>query len=98
MEMSSSEPISLRRPSRKIAWSSARRTRICCFVLAMSTERNLDGETRSMARIGLDGQHAPHGTRSLLDGDRSQPQTIQFVSGKPARKTKSLAVVVYYEY
>src|SRR5256885_9530452 len=38
MAISSSESRSLRRPSRKIAWSSARRTRICCLVLAMSTE------------------------------------------------------------
>ena len=54
---------------RTSAWSSARRTRICCLVLAMLAERNLDGQTRSMARVGLHGQHAPHSTRSLLDGN-----------------------------
>ena len=98
MVMSSSAPSSLRRPSRKIAWSSASRTRICCLVLAMSTERNLDGQTRAMPRIRLHGQHAPNGTRTLLDGDRTQPQTVQFIAGKPPGETETLAVIVYYEY
>src|SRR6202011_1569970 len=97
MVISSSASSSLRRPSRKIAWSSARRTRICCLVLAMSTERNFDGQTRSMAGIGLHGQHAPHSTRTLLDGNRTQPQTIQFIPGEPASETKTLAVVVNHQ-
>src|ERR1700720_1592804 len=97
MAISSSASSSLRRPSRKIAWSSARRTRICCLVLAMSTERNLDGQTRSMAGIGLHGQHAPHSTRTLLDGNRTQPQTIQFIPGEPACETKTLTVVVHHQ-
>src|SRR5713226_8363025 len=95
--MSSSAPRSLRKPSRKIAWSSARRTRICCFVLAISTERNLDGQTRSMARIGLDGQHAPHGTRTLLDGDRTQTQTIKLIPGEPSGESKPFAVIINHQ-
>src|SRR6202047_1389064 len=95
--ISSSESSSLRRPSRKIAWSSARRTRICCLVWAMSTERNLDGQTRPMAGIGLHGQHAPHSTRTLLDGDRTQPQTIQFIPGEPTCETKTFTVVVHHQ-
>src|SRR6266849_5624381 len=94
MVMSSSASRSLRRPSRKIAWSSARRTRICCLVLAMSAERNLDGETRSMARVGLHGQHAPHGTRTLLDGDGTQPQAIKFIPSELAREAEAFAVVI----
>src|SRR6266436_9532592 len=94
MVISSSESSNLRRPSRKIAWSSARRTRICCLVLAMLAERNLDGQTRSMAWVGLHGQHAPHSTRTLLDGNGTQPQAIQFIPGKPACKAKTFAVVV----
>src|SRR5579872_1966988 len=97
MVMSSSESRSLRRPSRKIAWSSARRTRICCLVLAMSTERDFDGQSRSMARVRLNGQHAPHSTRTLLDGNRTQPQAVELIPGKPAGKTKTLAIVIHHE-
>src|SRR5438874_130884 len=37
MEISSSDSRSLRRPSRKMAWSSASSTRICCFVFECFT-------------------------------------------------------------
>src|SRR4029077_1675639 len=95
--MSSSESRSLRRPSRKIAWSSASRTRICCLVLAMSTERDFDGQSRSMARVRLNGQHAPHSTRTLLDGDGTQPQAVKFIPSKPTGETETFAIVVNYE-
>src|SRR5579859_4754440 len=95
--MSSSASRSLRRPSRKIAWSSASRTRICCLVLAMLTERDFDGQSRSMARVRLNGQNAPHSTRTLLDGNRTQSQAVELIPGKPARKAKTLAVVVHHE-
>ncbi len=39
-------------------------------------ERNLDSQASTVSWIGLDGQHAPHGTRTLLDGDRTQTQTV----------------------
>jgi hypothetical protein len=39
-------------------------------------ERNLDSQASTVSWIGLDGQHAPHGTRTLLDGDWSQTQTV----------------------
>src|ERR1700730_17806359 len=97
MMISSSAPSSLRKPSRKIAWSSARRTRICCFDLAMSTERNLDGQTRSMARIRLDSQHAPHSTRTFLDGDRTQPQTIELIPGESPGEAEPFAVIVNHQ-
>src|SRR5246127_155794 len=63
----------------------------------MSTERNFYGQTRSMARIGFHGQHAPHGTRTLLDGDRTQPQAVQFICGKPPSEAKSFAVIVNHQ-
>jgi hypothetical protein len=51
-----------------------------------------------MPRVRLDGQNPAHGTRTLLDGNRTQPQAIQLVAGKPTGKTKPFAVIVYYEY
>jgi hypothetical protein len=59
-------------------------------------ERNLDSQASTVSWIGLDGQHAPNGTRTLLDGDRTQPQTVKFVTREPTGKTKPFAVVVYY--
>src|SRR5262252_1917962 len=98
MVISSSESKSFRSPSRKIAWSSASSTRICCFVLAISPEGHFDCQTSPMPRIGLDGENPTHCSRTFLNGNRPQPQAIQFVGGKPAGKTKTLAIVVYYKY
>src|ERR1700736_3872623 len=50
-----------------------------------------------MAGIGLHGQHAPHSTRTLLDGDRTQPQTIKLIPSETAREAKTLAVVIHYQ-
>src|SRR5260370_8105897 len=94
MVIASSASKRLRRPARKIEWSSERRTRICCLVLAMSTERNLDGQTRSMAWVGLHVQHAPHSTRTLLDGNRPQAKAIQFFPGDLTCEAKTFAIVV----
>src|SRR5579883_478812 len=94
MEISSSESRSLRRPSRKIAWSSASRTRICCLVLAMSTEGDLYGQTSTMAGVRLDSQHTPDSARTLLYGNRTQPETVEFVTCETAREAEPFAVVV----
>jgi len=51
-----------------------------------------------MARIRLDGQHAPHSTRTLLDGDRTQPQAVKLITGEFTGKTEAFAVVINYEY
>ena len=59
-------------------------------------ERNFDGKARTMTGIGLHGQHAPHGTRTLLDGNGTQPQTVQFIPGELAREAEALAVVVHH--
>ena len=51
-----------------------------------------------MSRARLDSQNPADGTRAFLNGNGTQPQTIQFIAGEPAGKTKPLAVVVYYKY
>src|SRR5262249_21262666 len=50
-----------------------------------------------MARVRLDRQHAPHGARTLLDGNGTQPQTIQLIPSKPAGEAKALAVVIDHQ-
>jgi hypothetical protein len=57
-------------------------------------ERNFDGKARTMTRIGLHGQHAPHGTRTLLDGNGTQPETVKFIPGELAGKAEAFAVIV----
>jgi hypothetical protein len=51
-----------------------------------------------MTRVRLYGQNPAHCTRALLDGNGTQPETIQLIGGEPAGKTKALTVVVHYEY
>ena len=51
-----------------------------------------------MSRVRLDRQNPAHGSRTLLDGNGTQPETIQLIRGEPAGKTEPLTVVVYYEY
>jgi hypothetical protein len=51
-----------------------------------------------MPRVRLHGQNPAHGTRTLLDGNGTQPETIQLIGGEPAGKTEAFTVVVYYEY
>src|SRR6266700_2658821 len=51
-----------------------------------------------MPRVRLDSQNPAHGTCSLLNGNGTQPQTIQFIASKLPGKTKPLAVIVYYKY
>jgi hypothetical protein len=46
------------------------------FSFGHLAQRNLDSQASTVSRIGLDGQHAPNGTRTLLDGDWTQPQTV----------------------
>ena len=41
-----------------------------------SAERNLDRQTRSMARVRLYSQNPIHGSRALLNGNGTQPQTV----------------------
>ena len=43
------------------------------FCFGHLAQRNLDSQASTVSWIGLDGQHAPNGTRTLLDGDRTQP-------------------------
>src|ERR1700739_5015436 len=50
-----------------------------------------------MAGIRLHGQHAPHSTRTLLDGDGTQPKAIQFIPSEPACETKTLAVIINHQ-
>ena len=50
-----------------------------------------------MARGGLDRQHTTNTARSLLDGNGTQPQTVQLIASKAAGEAKTLAVVVHYE-
>src|SRR5262245_40489834 len=50
-----------------------------------------------MSRVRLHGQNPVDGTRSLLDGNRTQPKTIQFITGELSRETKALAVVVHHQ-
>jgi hypothetical protein len=51
-----------------------------------------------MPWVRLDGQNPTHSTRALLNGNGTQPQTIQFIASELSGETKPLAVVVYYEY
>jgi hypothetical protein len=51
-----------------------------------------------MTRVRLDSQNPTHGTRALLNGNGTQPQTIQFIAGEPAGKTKPFAIIIHYEY
>jgi hypothetical protein len=51
-----------------------------------------------MPWIRLDSQNPTHGSRTFLDGNGTQPQTIQFVTRKSSGKAKPLAVIVYYKY
>jgi hypothetical protein len=46
------------------------------FSFGHLAQRNLDSQASTVSWIGLDGQHAPNGTRTLLDGDWTQPQTV----------------------
>src|SRR3984957_4889244 len=50
-----------------------------------------------MARVALYRQSSSHSTRMLLDGNRTQPQAVELIHGKPAGKTKALAVVIHNE-
>src|SRR5580698_3740202 len=50
-----------------------------------------------MARVRLNGQDAPHGTRTLLDGNRTQSQAVELIPSKPAGETETLAVVINYQ-
>src|ERR1700751_3492898 len=50
-----------------------------------------------MARVRLNGQHAPHGTRSLLDGNGTQPQTIQLIPSKPAGEAEAFTVIIDHQ-
>jgi hypothetical protein len=51
-----------------------------------------------MAWVRLNRQNPAHGTRTLLDGDGTQPQPIQLIGSKLPGKAEPLAVIVYYEY
>jgi len=51
-----------------------------------------------MPWVRLYRQNPAHGPRTLLDGNGTQPETIQLIGGELARKTEPLTVVVYYEY
>src|SRR5580693_1767596 len=50
-----------------------------------------------MARVRLNGQNASHSTRTLLDGNRTQSQAVEFIPSKPAGETETFAVVVNYQ-
>src|SRR5580693_3837097 len=50
-----------------------------------------------MARVRLNGQQPPHSTRTLLDGNRTQSQAVEFIPSKPAGETETFAVVVNYQ-
>src|SRR5580698_3155451 len=50
-----------------------------------------------MARVRLNGQNASHGTRALLDGNRTQSQAVELIPGKPAGETETFTVVVNYQ-
>src|SRR5579863_1447858 len=95
MVTSSSASNNFRRPSRKIAWSSAIRMRIGCLFLAILTERYLYGQPRPMPRTRLNCQQATHCARVFLYGNRAEPQTVQFIAGKPPREAKPFAVVIH---
>src|SRR5260370_3269526 len=63
----------------------------------MSTERDFDGQSRCMDRVRLNGQNSSHSTRTLLDGNRTQSQAIEFIPSKSASKTETFTVVVHYQ-
>src|SRR6266700_1528236 len=98
MVISSSPSRSLRRPSRKMAWSSAIRTRICCFVfLAISAERDLNGQTRTMPRSRFHCQDTTNASRPFFDRYGPESQAVQLVARKAACKAKPLPVIVHNE-
>src|SRR5215469_1039089 len=97
MAISSSPSINLRSPSRKIAWSSAMSTRICCLVFAISAQRYLDRQARTMARVRFHGQHPPNRARSFLDGNWTQPQAVKLIPSEAAGEAEPLAVIVHHE-
>src|SRR5208337_418578 len=71
--------------------------RICCFVFAISAERYLDHQTRTMARVRLHGQNSPDRARSFLDGNRTQSQPVQLIPRESPGKAESFAVVVHHQ-
>jgi len=49
-----------------------------------------------MPRVRLDSQNPAHGTRALLNGNGTQPQTI---SSSPVNlRELTLAIIIHYEY
>src|ERR1700676_3893232 len=50
-----------------------------------------------MARVRLNGQNSSHSTRTLLDGNRTQPQAVELIPSEPAGETETFTVVVNYQ-
>jgi len=51
-----------------------------------------------MPRVRLDSQNPAHSARALLNGNGTQPQAIQLISGESTGKTKPLTIVIHNEY
>src|SRR6266446_7605033 len=62
-----------------------------------SAQRNLDRQTCPMPRVRLYSQSPVDSTRALLDGNRTKPQTVQFIPGELSGETKAFAVIVHYQ-
>ena len=50
-----------------------------------------------MTRSGFHRQHTANAARSLLDGNRPQPEAVQLIAGKAAGEAKAFPVVVHHQ-
>src|ERR1700693_5784144 len=87
-----------RRPSRKMAWSSAIIIRTGSCVISGNDSFVLSGyfyfQTCTLTRPSIDRQFTADGTHPLFDDHRSPASMFQFGMRKPARKFKTATIVV----
>src|ERR1700745_490078 len=60
-----------------------------------SAQRNLNRQTCPMSRVRLYSQIPVDGTRSLLDGNGTQSETVEFIPSKLSGETETFTVIVY---
>src|SRR5207302_1426101 len=90
-----------RRPSRKIAWSSAIRIRIGRVVILCDGMQFLlgdfDFQTRATARPGIDREFSTDGAHALVDDQGTLMSTLQIRMRKPATELKAATIIINRE-
>src|SRR2546422_4676551 len=90
-----------RRPSRKIAWSSAIRIRIGRVVILCDGMQFLlgdfDFQPRATARPGIDREFSTDGAHALVDDQGTLMSTLQIRMRKPATELKAATIIINRE-